>query len=55
LAQTVAQKGLERSENEEAKRERLKAGELSLDIYDMRQALADAGLEYVDSVDETEE
>ncbi len=51
----VAEKGLERSENEEAKRERLKAGELSLDMYDMRQALADAGLKYVDSVDDTDE
>ena len=51
----VAKKGLERSENEEEKRERLKAGELSLDIYDMRQALADAGLKYVDSVDDTDE
>ena len=51
----VAGKGLERSENEEEKRERLKAGELSLDMYDMRQALADAGLKYVDSVDDTDE
>ncbi len=51
-AASVAQKGLERSENEESKRARLKAGELSLDIYDMRQALLDAGLEYVDSLDD---
>ena len=54
-AGAVAQKGVERSENEESKRARLKAGELSLDIYDMRQALADAGLEYVDSVDDPAE
>ena len=54
-AASVAQKGLERSENEESTRARLKAGELSLDIYDMRQALLDAGLEYVDSVHDTEE
>ena len=54
-AGAVAEKGLERSENEEEKRERLKAGELSLDMYDMRQALADAGLKYVDSVDDTDE
>ena len=50
-AAAVAQKGMERSANEESKRARLQAGELSLDMYDMRQALSDAGLEYVDSVD----
>ncbi len=48
----VAQKGMERAENEESKRARLQAGELSLDIYDMREHLADAGLKYVDSADE---
>lgn len=48
----VAQKGMERAEYEESKRARLQAGELSLDIYDMREPLADAGLTYVDSVDE---
>jgi len=51
-AAAVAQKGMERSANEESKRARLQTGELSLDMYDMRQALSDAGLEYVDSVDE---
>lgn len=51
-AAPVAQKGMERCENEESKRERLHAGELSLDIYDMRGALVKAGLEYVDSVDD---
>jgi len=51
-AGAVTQKGMERSKNEEVKRTRLEAGELSLDIYDMRQALADAGLTYVDSVDD---
>jgi len=50
-AAAVAQKGMDRSANEELKRARLQAGELSLDMYDMRQALSDAGLEYVDSVD----
>ncbi len=54
-AGAVAQKGMQRSDNEESKRARLKAGELSLDIYDMRQALDDAGLRYVDSVDDTDE
>jgi 4-hydroxy-4-methyl-2-oxoglutarate aldolase len=33
--------------NEDAKRERLAAGELSLDIYEMRPALAAKGLQYV--------
>ena len=33
--------------NEDAKRERLAAGELGLDIYDMRPALAAKGLQYV--------
>ena len=54
-AGAAGQKGMQRSENEETKRAQLKAGELSLDIYDMRQALADAGLRYVDSVDDTDE
>jgi 4-hydroxy-4-methyl-2-oxoglutarate aldolase len=53
-AEAVAEKGLERSEIEKVKRKRLRAGELSLDIYDMRQALAKAGLKYVDSVDDTD-
>ena len=48
----VAQKGKERAENEVSKRARLQAGELSLDIYGMREPLADAGLTYFDSVDE---
>jgi len=51
-AATVAKTGLERSKNEESKRARLQSGELSLDMYEMRQALEDAGLRYVDSVDD---
>lgn len=51
-AGSVAQKGKARADNEESKRARLQAGELSIDIYGMREPLADAGLTYVDSVDE---
>jgi 4-hydroxy-4-methyl-2-oxoglutarate aldolase len=51
-AASVAEKGLARTANEEEKRARYQAGEISLDIYDMRGALADAGLEYVDSLDD---
>lgn len=51
-AAAVAKKGIERVENEQVKRARLLAGELGLDMYDMRKPLADAGLEYLDSVDD---
>nr|WP_313569230.1 4-carboxy-4-hydroxy-2-oxoadipate aldolase/oxaloacetate decarboxylase [Pantoea dispersa] len=37
---------------EESKRQRLAAGELGLDIYQMRPALAQKGLRYVDSFDD---
>jgi len=51
----VAEKAAERTANEIGKRERLEAGELSLDIYDMRGRLAAAGLEYVDTADDSGE
>lgn len=41
-----------RMDIEESKRQRLAAGELGLDIYQMRPALAQKGLRYVDSIDE---
>lgn len=45
-AAEVLQKGREREANETAKRTRLKSGELGLDIYSMREALAAKGLVY---------
>ncbi|RAN69463.1 4-carboxy-4-hydroxy-2-oxoadipate aldolase/oxaloacetate decarboxylase [Bacillus sp. SRB_336] len=45
-AAAVLVKGLEREANETAKRARLAAGELGLDIYNMREALTAKGLVY---------
>jgi 4-hydroxy-4-methyl-2-oxoglutarate aldolase len=44
----VADAAQAREQKEEATRKRLAAGELGLDIYGMRDALAKAGLKYVD-------
>ena len=47
-AEDVLAKSKTREEKEAETRKRLKAGELGLDIYDMRERLAEKGLRYVD-------
>lgn len=49
MASELVSKASAREKNEIDKRARLAAGELSLDIYEMRQGLEAAGLQYVDS------
>ena len=51
-ARDVLDKSMARDKKEAAVRARLKAGELGLDIYDMRDRLAEKGLKYRDSQDD---
>jgi 4-hydroxy-4-methyl-2-oxoglutarate aldolase len=48
LAEEVALRARERAINEEQKRKQLAADVLGLDLYNMRDALAKAGLVYLD-------
>jgi 4-hydroxy-4-methyl-2-oxoglutarate aldolase len=49
LAVDTAAKAQKRHDDEDGKRKRLATGELSLDMYKMRDGLAKAGLIYVDN------
>lgn len=50
-AEQILAAARQRAQREEATRKRLAAGELGLDIYDMRGRLAELGLTYVDAED----
>ncbi len=49
-AETTLRKSVERESKEAAVRARLQAGELGLDIYAMREKLAQRGLRYIDDL-----
>ncbi len=49
---SVAEAGAAREQNEQEKREQFKAGQIGLDMYDMRGRLDAAGLVYLDSEDD---
>ena len=53
-AARVADSARQREELEESKRARMAAGELGLDIYQMRPRLAEKGLRYVDNAEDLE-
>ncbi|MDU6925196.1 4-carboxy-4-hydroxy-2-oxoadipate aldolase/oxaloacetate decarboxylase [Franconibacter helveticus 513] len=55
LGDAVLAKALAREENETLKRERMRNGELGLDIYNMRPRLAEKGLRYYDRAQDVEE
>ncbi len=54
-AAEVYEAGRAREENEQARRTRLAAGELGLDMYGMREPLSKAGLVYVENLEEAED
>ena len=51
-AETVLVKSQEREDKEEEKRQKLASGVLGLDLYNMRPRLKEAGLNYIDHIDE---
>jgi len=51
----VLEKSTAREKKEAAVRARLKAGELGLDIYDMRERLAEKGLKYREASPDSED
>ena len=52
-AEAVLESAKARVVEEEIKRQRFENGELSLDVYDMRDRLAETGIRYVDTEDES--